>query len=462
MLALLWHVPGPSVQRALRDVGEAIAHSLWQSTVIAAISAIVLRRMRGAPATARYLLCCAALALMFIVPVATVAARDAGSPLAGSRALHNVEFSAALRISAAVAPAAEPVFVAAATGWLTGIAIVTIYHACGVLRLRRWRNAAYFDDHDLRRLLRRQRRRLGIRQPLQVGISDYVQTPIVIGWLKPVILLPIIAFSELTPQQIEFILAHELAHIRRHDQLVNYIQTIVETLLFYHPAAWWISRQIRIERENCCDDVASQTCGDRRAYCAALSAMEHLRCGEPVPAAALPLTGRAESLLPRIRRLLAPQAVEQSAHSMAVTTMLVLLGCALLFTLTVKPRSASYVQRLDRATIKPANVVAESATLDEAPGSSAPQAPASETQLVTASPRDVLDPRTPPYLREREQLLRASIARMDAQLETLSQRLGPNHPRMIDGYERRQKLEQQLQEVLQQIHHERPIELSRR
>ena len=101
--------------------------------------------------------------------------------------------------------------------------------------------------------------------------------PTVIGWLKPVVLLPASALAALTPQQLEAILAHELAHIRRHDYLVNLLQTLVETLLFYHPAVWWLSRRIRIERENCCDDLAVSLCGDPVAYAAALADLEALR-----------------------------------------------------------------------------------------------------------------------------------------------------------------------------------------
>ena len=90
-------------------------------------------------------------------------------------------------------------------------------------------------------------------------------------------LLPASALAGLSPQQLEAILAHELAHIRRHDYLVNLLQTLVETLLFYHPAVWWLSRRIRIERENCCDDLAVSLCGDPVAYAKALADLEELR-----------------------------------------------------------------------------------------------------------------------------------------------------------------------------------------
>ena len=121
-----------------------------------------------------------------------------------------------------------------------------------------------------------------------------------IGWLKPVILIPTSALAGLSPLQLEAILAHELAHIRRHDYLVNLLQTLVETLLFYHPAVWWVSKQIRIERENCCDDLAVSLCGDPILYAQALADLEHLRGA----GTNLVLAANGGSLLHRVKRLL--------------------------------------------------------------------------------------------------------------------------------------------------------------
>ena len=103
----------------------------------------------------------------------------------------------------------------------------------------------------------------------------------VIGWLRPVILLPTSALTGLSPSHLEAILLHELAHIRRLDYLINLLQTIVETLLFYHSAVWWVSRRIRIERENCCDDVAVSVLGGSRDYATALARMEGTAGGAP-------------------------------------------------------------------------------------------------------------------------------------------------------------------------------------
>ena len=112
-------------------------------------------------------------------------------------------------------------------------------------------------------------------------------------------LLPVSALAALSPRQVEAILAHELAHIRRHDYLVNLLQTLVETLLFYHPAVWWLSRRIRAERENCCDDLAVSLCGDPYAYAKALADLEELRG----TSGRLVLAATGGSLLQRVRRL---------------------------------------------------------------------------------------------------------------------------------------------------------------
>src|SRR5580693_5112634 len=131
-------------------------------------------------------------------------------------------------------------------------------------------------------------------------VSALVQAPVVVGWLKPVVLVPVGALAGLPPEQIEALLAHELAHIRRHDYLVNILQSIAEALLFYHPAVWWISNHIRNERELCCDDVAVAISGDAFIYARALVDLEQYRPAHLNPA----LAANGGSLRERIGRLL--------------------------------------------------------------------------------------------------------------------------------------------------------------
>ena len=158
--------------------------------------------------------------------------------------------------------------------------------------------------------------------------GTHVTVPMVIGWLRPVIVVPATLVTGLTPSQLEMLLAHELAHIRRYDFLANMMQTVIETLLFYHPAAWWLSDRIREERENCCDDIAVAACGgDRKAYTTALLALEESRDNGVFFAAAATGGGNG-TLLRRALRLMTggPAHVDLGARWIAgVITILAAL-----------------------------------------------------------------------------------------------------------------------------------------
>ena len=135
---------------------------------------------------------------------------------------------------------------------------------------------------------------------MHVVESTLVDAPAAVGWLRPVVLLPIAALAHLTPSQVEAILAHELIHIRRHDFVVNLAQSVAETILFFHPGVWWVSGQIRAEREHCCDDFAVQVCGDPVGYASALAELEAWRSRGTT----LALAATDGSLSSRVQRVL--------------------------------------------------------------------------------------------------------------------------------------------------------------
>jgi hypothetical protein len=168
-------------------------------------------------------------------------------------------------------------------------------------------------------------RRLALGRAVRVLQCARIEVPMVIGTVRPLLLVPACGLSGLPPDQIEAIIAHELAHIRRHDYLVNLLQSVVETLLFYHPAVWWVSHVIRMEREHCCDDLAVSACGDAMLYAQALTTVETLRGG--VSGLAMAVSGG--SLLARIRRLLdvpPPARLAGSGWAIAALTVIMVGG----------------------------------------------------------------------------------------------------------------------------------------
>lgn len=167
---------------------------------------------------------------------------------------------------------------------------------------------------------------IGIHRVVKVMQSTLVDVPAVVGWLQPVLLLPASAITGLTIDQLKSVIAHELAHVRRNDYLVNIVQTCVETLFFYHPAVWWVSHHIRTLREDCCDDIAVAMTNDRACYVRALLALDERRSAQP----SLALSADGGSLLNRVRRIVShPDTTTTSAMSpslIAVVAALILFG----------------------------------------------------------------------------------------------------------------------------------------
>jgi len=285
---------------AIHTLGWALVHSLWQDALAAAGLASVLTLVPARAARVRYALAALTLAIMLALPLATAlrldAASDAAMPALAAPALTSLVD----RIRAGLEPTL-PWIVAL---WLGGVLVMSARLASAWATTRRLATAGTRPVSEAwRQALARLARRLRVSRPVRLLASALVEVPAVIGWWRPVILIPVsvLAGGGLTPLQLDALLAHELAHVRRHDYLVNLLQTVVETLLFYHPAVWWVSTRVREEREHCCDDLAVAACGDARVYATALLRMEQLRA-----APALALGAGGGSLLGRVRRLLAP------------------------------------------------------------------------------------------------------------------------------------------------------------
>ncbi len=402
-------------------LGWTLLHFLWQGALVAAVlAAIDALAARGRPQI-RYLAACAAMLLLFAMPLATfvttraAAPRDAaraGSPSqsmpGGQLVSHDRMDVAPLVMAAGAAPhgAARPaphsipapvlpfggtrgVDLAFLLPWLVaawslGVLALSLRLAGGWWLARRMaRSAGNATLEHWNGTLGALRERMRITRPVRLVRSALVSVPTVVGWLRPVILLPASTMLGLSPAQIEAVLAHELAHVRRHDYVVNLLQCVIETVLFYHPAVWWVSRRVREERELCCDDLAVQTCGDPVVYARALCELEELR-GATLQTA---MAATGGSLVARIARLVGasrPRSIERTqGFAWVLVASLVLFVGAAGGAVRVHDRPvAAQLARLVRQAVRPAPDAAvvsttsapAAATKCETSGTGCPQA----------------------------------------------------------------------------------------
>jgi beta-lactamase regulating signal transducer with metallopeptidase domain len=373
---------------SIEALGWTLLHFVWQGALVGLVLLAVLVLARNSSAQLRYLAACGALCLMFAAAVSTfvwqfaavtrttsqtsmVALNVTPLPVAKSdgvawltvnaSASHRVPPNVTAQVTNHAGPAARAMvtvgdtrallgvlssFPPAAAGWTRRLepwlpSIVSLW-ALGVaffsLRLLiGWREvrglcatgAAFPDEFWLTRFAALQER-VGLAFPVRLVSSTSAAVPMVIGWLKPVVLVPAGLVAGLGAAQLEAILLHELIHIRRHDFLVNLLQNFLETLFFYHPAVTWVSGRIRVERENCCDDAASVSSGGTLDYARALAAMAELR-----RAPALGLAANGGSLVERIRRLVAATQIDERRRmsSGAATLLPLAIAVAALVTL---------------------------------------------------------------------------------------------------------------------------------
>ncbi|HUI40354.1 MAG TPA: M56 family metallopeptidase [Terriglobia bacterium] len=323
---------------AIRPLCWALLHFLWQGLALALLLAAALAVVRRA--AVRYALGVATMVLMVAAPVATFlvlrhpasrgGARNAWveaaavRPAAARASAHSSEPGAAQRSKSPALPAASDVWLL--EFWLAGVVVLSVRAFGGFCLLERMRRRETSPvGAELEAMGRALERHLGLGRALRYCQCRHLDAPAVIGWLRPVVLLPVTALTGLAPEQLRAVMAHELAHIRRHDAFVNLFQTGAETLLFYHPAVWWVSARVRAERENCCDDVAVSVCGGIPEYARALMLMEEWR-----RAPRLAMAANRSPLHARVLRLLGLESRRTGARSMGFAAASLCLGLVLL------------------------------------------------------------------------------------------------------------------------------------
>ena len=307
--------------------GWTLFHSLWEGAILAIVLAATLAVTRSA--RARYLASCltkCAMVACFAVTLLWQAPRHHGPAIpANVNALHWNQVvdpadtpPAPMRRVADLLPWLVPF-------WVLGVALFYLRHlASWIFTLRLRRTGVCCPPDFWQQRLNLLARRLHLSRPVTLLESCLARVPVVIGHIRPVILMPVGLLTGLPAGQLESILLHELAHIRRYDYLVNLLQTSVEGLLFYHPVVWWISGVIRTEREHCCDDLAVSLSGDAREYATALATLEQCRWD----AAETALAATGGNIVKRIRRLLMPTEGPSSALTPFVSAGILMITAA--------------------------------------------------------------------------------------------------------------------------------------
>lgn len=360
----------------VQKLGWTLVHFIWQAAAVALLLAVLLAILRRASANLRYTVACLALGLIVLLPVVTIQLVPVSTPEpsvmpppAPAPVVLPAEQVSELPVvevpiveppvpveTAVSVPAVpwrqriseklEPALPYVVAAWLLGVFALSIWHLGGWTQLQRLRRKMVKPvDASLRTKLDELAEKLAVKRAVQLTESALVQIPTVVGWLRPVILLPASALTGLTSEQLDAILAHELAHIRRHDYLVNILQTIVETLGFYHPAVWWVSHKIRTERENCCDDLAVAVSGDRLGYARALTSMEEIRAAR----SELAVAASGGDLLERVCRLLGKDSVggSQAGWMPSVITALLITTIAIPTTVVLNADSQPQQSELE-------------------------------------------------------------------------------------------------------------------
>ncbi len=310
----------------IENLGWTLLNSLWQIGLTTLILFSALRILKDYSANARYLASISALILSLILPVATfvyisndsqpaVKTINQSPTIQKNQSPIQITESEIIKETSPTSPVTSidktgssssslniPFLPILVSFWLIGVLLFSIRLIGGVwtVHLYKTRQVSAVETHWQEKF-DELCESLEIRQKVRFLQSKLVEIPVVIGWLKPVVLVPASAFLQILPKELETILIHELTHIKRHDYLINFVQSLVEILFFYHPCVWWISSQIRTEREFAVDEFVSQMFETERfIYAAALANLEESRTTTPI----LAMAADGGNLMKRIEKIL--------------------------------------------------------------------------------------------------------------------------------------------------------------
>ncbi|MEJ7645091.1 MAG: M56 family metallopeptidase [Chryseolinea sp.] len=330
----------------MQDLGWTLLHSLWQGMLCMALVVVLLRFIPSRKSSLRYAVSSLGLFLLFALAIGTFAYLG-NSPLHHEASIYSVPFSngedeisaspttAILNMRQLATVFVENNISLIVITWGIGALLFSLRICTGYWYINGIRKSAIFLDEHWQGQIQQLAAVLGVRKLVLLAESNFVHAPVVIGYLKPLILIPVGMFSGLTPEQVESIFIHELIHIRRNDFIVNIIQSFLEAVFFFNPFVWLLSSIIRREREHCCDDHVIMVQGNPFAYAHALASLEEARLNcHPL---ALSLAQNKNQLLNRIKRIMEKSADRYPGREKFAPAILLVLGLMCASWLTIAP-----------------------------------------------------------------------------------------------------------------------------
>jgi D-alanyl-D-alanine endopeptidase (penicillin-binding protein 7) len=291
-------------QELVGHIGATLLDSVWQCALIGLEAACAMIGLRKARPQTRYALACIHLLLCLLWPAVELIARLNGGAASASGSPVLVQM---LPGAGGAAGDSWRGFLLAHLAWVVGgwaacAGALGLRLALGLVWIKRAAGTQRTDAQWSARLST-MAAQLGITRAVRLRVVDALASPVTAGWWRPVVLVPASLLSGMPPQLLEALLAHELAHVRRCDYLVNLAQSLIETILFYHPVVWWLSHRIRVEREQIADDIAARQLGEPRRLALALSELERLQFSTHH----LAQGANGGDLMSRIKRLVRPE-----------------------------------------------------------------------------------------------------------------------------------------------------------
>jgi len=329
-------------EQILHALGWTLVHSLWQGALIALITGFLLLGWKKRSAKIRYVLAVCSLAAILLLSASTFIRYYSGNPDVDRSGITATNSSTTIGnqvdnetnsyqqdevmaeeagikiLYTKFADYFNRHFPVLITLWFMGLLFFLLKLMGGLIYSERIKHSGIKPfPGTWNSTINTLKEKMNFKRPVKVVESYFARVPMVIGYFKPVILMPLGILSGIPADQVEAIIAHELAHIRRNDFLVNIFQSVVEAIFFYHPAVWWISGLIRNEREHCCDDLAVSVCDESLVYAKALANLQERVIGAPYYAVAF--AGRKHNLLTRIKRLNQKPAMKNNISEKWIT-----------------------------------------------------------------------------------------------------------------------------------------------